>query len=431
MMEHPYLLILRQENVPALGCTEPAAAALAVAKAREALGRPVESLRLLVSGNVLKNAMGVGIPGSQQQGLKAAAALALAGGRSADGLEVLKSLTVAQKDEARRIMQTGIIQIMLAPQPEALYIRAECAGGGEQAAAVILREHSQIHRVERNGTVLWEAGNSPPESDGAPDHSALELSEIWSFVHSVPCGQLEFLRSGIAMNQAIAREGLRRRYGLGLGRMLYGKADKTRDAAALAVAQAVSAADARMAGCPLPVMSTAGSGNQGIATILPAVFFAQQLGAEEEHVLRAVALSQLVTLYAKQYTGRLSCLCGAANAAAMGTACAAVYLQGGGFDAMERAIQNMAADTAGVICDGAKPGCALKLATGLQSAFRAAALAVDGICVSGSEGIVHQNAGQTIRNIGRLCTEGMNSTDPVILQMMLAKQTVLQGQAGR
>ncbi len=421
-MEHPYLSVLRRENVPALGCTEPAAAALAVAKAREVLGRPVEALRLLVSGNVLKNAMGVGIPGARQQGLKTAAALALAGGRSEDGLEVLKGVTGAQRAEAERIARAGVIQIELASRPETLYIRAECAGGGDSAAAVILREHSRIHRVERGGAVLWESGDSGGETDCGEGECGLELAEIWRFVHSVPFSQLEFLRRGVEMNRAAAREGLRRRYGLGVGRMLYAGAAGTGDAASLAVAQAVSAADARMSGCPLPVMSTAGSGNQGIATILPAAFFAGQLGAEEDKTLRAVALSQLVALCAKQYTGRLSCLCGAANAAAMGTACAAVYLQGGEFDAVERAVLNVAADTAGVICDGAKPGCALKLATGLQSAFRAAALAMDGICVSGSEGIVHRSAEQTIRNIGRLCAEGMGSADPVILQIMLAKQ---------
>ena len=408
-----------------MGCTEPAAAALAVAKAREVLGRPVEGLRLQVSGNVLKNAMGVGIPGTQQQGLKVAAALALAGGKASDGLEVLNGTTDEQRAEAERLLRTDVIQIELASRPETLYIRAECTGGGGSAAAVILHEHSHFHSIERNGAIVWEAQDPSQEADDGPGYGTLELAGIWEFVQNVPCGQLAFLRRGVEMNLAIAQEGLRRRYGLGLGRRLYADAVQAQDAAALAVAQTVAAADARMAGCAMPVMSTAGSGNQGIATILPAVLFARQLGADEDRTLRAVALSQLVTLHSKQYTGRLSCLCGAANAAAMGTACAAVYLQGGGRDAVERAVRNMAADTAGVICDGAKPGCALKLATGLQAAFRAAALAVDGICVSGFEGIVHQDAGQTIRNIGRLCTEGMDPTDPVILQMMLAKQSGL------
>lgn len=424
-MEHPYLLILQRENVPALGCTEPAAAALAVAKAREVLGRPVEALRLLVSGNVLKNAMGVGIPGTQQCGLKTAVALALAGGRSCDGLEVLQGVTDRQKREARQFLQTDLIHIELDPRPEPLYIRAECTGGGDSAAVVILREHDRFHRVERNGIVVLEPQCSDGNPDRGPESDALELSEIWRFIHRVSGEALAFLWRGAEMNRAVAQEGLRRRYGLGVGRRLYAKAASSQDPAALAIAQTVSAADARMAGCPLPVMSTAGSGNQGIATILPVAFFAEQLGKGRDSALRAVALSQLVTLYAKQYTGRLSCLCGAANAAAMGTACAAVYLLGGGFDAAERAIQNMAADTAGIICDGAKSGCALKLATGLQSAFLAADLAISGICVSASEGIVHQEVGQTIRNIGKLCREGMDSTDSVILQMMLEKQAAL------
>lgn len=424
-MEHPYLLILRRENVPALGCTEPAAAALAVAKAREVLGRSVETLRLWASGNVLKNAMGVGIPGTRQYGLRTAAALALAGGRSRDGLEVLRDVTDGQRAAAQRLLCSGVIQIELDPRPEPLYIRAECYGGGESAAAVILREHSRFHRVERNGASILEPRSSGEETDCGPECGALELPEIWRFIQSVPAGALAFLERGIEMNRAVAEEGLRHRYGLGVGRALYAKAAKSQDPAALSTARAAAAADARMAGCPLPVMSTAGSGNQGIATILPVVFYAEQLGAETDRVLHAVALSQLVTLYAKQYTGRLSCLCAAANAAAMGTACAVVYLRGGGVDAAERAIQNVAADTAGIICDGAKSGCALKLATGLRSAFLAADLAMDGICASGFEGIVHQDAGETIRGIGRLCKEGMCSADPVILRMMLENQAAL------
>lgn len=415
--------LLVRENVPSLGCTEPMAIAYASALAVELLGGGCDTLTLYVSPNILKNAMGVSIPGSTLVGGQIAAALAWVAGNPAYGLEVLRDVTPKDEQKARRLLEKGLVRINLADTDKKLYIRAVAAGGGNEGSVVICGQHTHVAERRKNG-VLVSSAESESETE-TPDLPALTLEQIWNFIHDVPARDLEFLQAGIDMNLRAAEEGLRNPYGLQLGRRLLdrqksaGGSDPFLAAAALAAA----AADARMAGCRLPVMTVTGSGNQGIATILPAAVLARRRGADQARTLRAVALCQLVAIEAKQYTGRLSALCGAVNAAAAGVACAAVYLYGGSLGDACRAVQNVAGNVAGLICDGAKSSCSLKIVTGVLAAMQAAMLALHGSAVGGQDGIVSPCAEDTLKNLGRLANQGMQTTDQVILQIMLEKQS--------
>ncbi len=414
--------LLVQENVPSLGCTEPMAIAYASALAVELLDGRCDTLTLYVSPNILKNAMGVGIPGSTLVGGQIAAALAWVAGNPAYGLEVLRDVTPEDEQKARRLLEKGLVRIKLADTGKKLYIRAVAAGGGNEGAVVICDQHTHVAERRKNGVLISEAETVAETESPAP---ALTLEQIWSFIQDVPARELEFLQTGIDMNLRAAEEGLCKPYGLQLGRRLLDrqKSSGGSDPFLTAAALAAAAADARMAGCQLPVMTVTGSGNQGIATILPTAVLARSLGVDHAHTLRAVALCQLVAIEAKQYTGRLSALCGAVNAAAAGVACAAVYLYGGSLRDACRAVQNVAGNVAGLICDGAKSSCSLKIVTGVLAAMQAAMLALHGSAVSGQDGIVSPCAEDTLKNLGRLAIQGMQTTDQVILQIMLEKQS--------
>lgn len=414
--------LLMRENVPSLGCTEPMAIAYASALAVELLDGRCDTLTLYVSPNILKNAMGVGIPGSTLIGGQIAAALAWVAGNPAYGLEVLRDVTPEDEKKARRLLEKGLVQIKLADTDKKLYIRAVAADSENEGSVVICDQHTHIAERWKNG-VLVSSEESESETE-CQDRPMLTLEQIWSFIQDVPTQELEFLQAGIDMNLLVAEEGFRKPYGLQLGRLLLERQKNTGCTAPFfsSAALAAAAADARMAGCQLPVMTVTGSGNQGIATILPVVALARHRNADQAHTLRAVALCQLVAIEVKQYTGRLSALCGAANAAAVGVACAAVYLYGGSLRDACHAVQNVVGNVAGLICDGAKSSCSLKIATGIQAAIQAAMLALNGIHVSGQDGIVSPCVEDTLKNLGRLGNQGMQITDQVILQIMLEKQ---------
>ena len=413
--------LLMRENVPSLGCTEPMAIAYASALALELLDGRCDTLTLYVSPNVLKNAMGVGIPGSELVGGQIAAALAWAAGNPAYGLEVLRDVTPQDEQKARRLLEQGLVRIKLADTGKTLYIRAVAAGGGNEGAVIICDRHTHVAERWKNGILV---SSSEAQAAESPEDPAITLAEIWDFVRNVPARELEFLQAGIDMNLRVAEEGLCRPYGLQLGRQLMDLQKRAggNDPALAAAALAAAAADARMAGCRLPVMTLTGSGNQGIATILPAAALARRLGTDPARTLRAVALCQLATIEAKQSIGRLSALCGAANAAAAGVACAAVYLYGGSLRDACHAVQNVVGNVAGLICDGAKSSCSLKIVTGVVAAMQAAMLALNGSHVGGQDGIVSACAEDTLKNLGRLGNPGMQITDQVILQIMLDKQ---------
>ena len=419
--------IMKREIVCALGCTEPSAVALAVAKARETLGDQPEQVILQVSGNILKNAMSVGIPGTNLKGIEIAAALGCVAGNTEFGLEVLKNVGEEDIAKAQKMLDEGRLTIQLKDCEERLYIEAKCIKGDKSAEAVIEKYHTNIASVCKDDEVIYlkkastDSSNTEKASTDATEAYNLTLRRIWDFVMGCTKEDLSFLEEVITVNCRIADVGLEGEYGMGVGKRLRDRAVRTgeKDFQTFVVSYVSAAADARMAGCPLPVMATTGSGNQGLTASLPVIAAAHWKKVDEDTLYRALALSELVTIHVKQYIGKLSALCGCAIAASIGTACGIAYLLGGEYIHMEYAVKNMVADISGLICDGAKAGCALKIATSVAGAIQCAYLALENSQVPERDGIVCADVEETIHNLGNLGNKGMCVTDRVILDMML------------
>ena len=415
--------LLRREVVPATGCTEPGAVALCVAKACEMLGREPRQIRLRLSKNVFKNAMGVGIPGTGMIGLPIAVAMAVTHGQSSRGLEVL-TMSQEQVADAKRWLanHAGQIDISVKESSDKLYI--ECTA--DEAVAVIAKRHTNFIFLRNGDNVLLDHkqglfqeqdNDDNPEED---NRQRLELTArmVYDYATTAPLGELEYMRGTIALNTAASAEGLK---GMGLhtGEILMGQSRG--DVVHTVVARTVAASDARMDGCTLPVFSNSGSGNQGIACTLPPYYYGTLRGCDDETVLRAVTMSHLMSIYIKQGIGRLSALCGIVNAT-MGVSAAFTFLEGGSFDQIGYAMKNMINTIAGMVCDGAKPSCALKMASGLYSAFVCAELAVNGHVVDSTDGLSECDVDCSIHNLGRLGKDGMNQTDDMILDIMTHKK---------
>ena len=426
--------LVKKEVKPALGCTEPAAVSLAVARSCEALKnagyKEIESIKVEVSANILKNGMGVGIPGTGMVGLRIAAALGATCGKSVYGLEVLKDLGSNSIDEAKDLDNRNRISILLAQTPKKLYIKATVVSDGHSAATVIEDSHDNISSVKLDGEELMQKsandGNSP-ESLHAGDKSTreynLSVKEIVDFAENAPLGEIEFILESVTLNKALAAEGLRGNYGLNVRRTIMEnmKGNLLGDSL-LTYAMAVTAAasDARMDGCVLPAMSNSGSGNQGITATLPVIAFAEKQNVDNEKLARALILSHLVAIHIKGYLGKLSALCGCVIAST-GSSCGIVYLRGGGYREICNAIKNMVGNITGMVCDGAKEGCALKVASGVSSAIQSALLAMKEICVDSHDGIIDTSIEKTIENLGLIGSKGMSGADRMILDIMVNK----------
>ena len=435
------LELLHREVKPALGCTEPIAVALAVAKACS-LHRPLRpsQIRVQVSANILKNAMGVGIPGTGMVGLNIAVALAMECGNPDYGLEVLKDLTPADVEKAKAYASEGRVKISLANTPKKLYIDAECLYGPvetpeHRSKAIIQDDHDAIVFVSKDYEVLLDnmssaAGEAAAASgQEAASHKTtldyhLDMRKIFDFAtKEARLEDIAFLLDAARMNRALAEEGLARPYGLQVGRTIqdnihrnvFGKGLLTH-----CMAMTAAASDARMAGCTLPAMSNSGSGNQGITVTMPVVAAAEQFGSSEEQLIRALTLSHLTAIHIKGYLGKLSALCGCV-VASTGSACGIVWLSGGSFEQVCSAIKNMIGNITGMVCDGAKVGCALKVASGVSSAVQSAVLALDNHCVTGNDGIIEDDVEKSIRNLGTIGSKGMQVTDEMILNIMVCK----------
>lgn len=422
-----FINLLKAEVVPALGCTEPIAVALAVAKAREALGETPISVQLFLSPNVFKNGMGVGIPGTGMTGLYIASALGAIYGKSKDSLELLTGITNEVVDRAKTIVDENKISIEIRDGKQKLYVEAICYGSnGHSAKAVIAKRHANIILVEKNGEVIEDnrTQHTIIADEKEKDDVSLTIDEIFNFITTVPAADIEFMLKTVELNNTIAQEGLSRPYGLGVGRRLKGYVEKGVLAGGLinnAMYLTAAASDARMSGCTLPVMSNSGSGNQGITATLPVYSVAQHIKADEETLIRALALSHLVAIHIKSYLGRLSALCGCV-VAATGAGCGVSFLMGGGLNETVYTIKNMVGNITGMVCDGAKEGCALKVSTGVSAAIQSALLALDGSVISANDGIIEQDIEKTIRNLGKIGSEGMNQTDEQILDIMVSKE---------
>ncbi|MDE6006264.1 MAG: L-serine ammonia-lyase, iron-sulfur-dependent, subunit alpha [Muribaculaceae bacterium] len=416
--------LIKREVVPAIGCTEPVAVALCVAKATEILGKLPEEITLRLSGNIIKNAMGVGIPGTGMIGLPIAVALGAICGKSEYGLEVLRDVNPSAIEKGKNMIEEGRIKILHHKTPPCnLYIEVDVTAGDETARAVISGAHTRFVALEKNGKSLEREATGAEEKAENNDSVRLDMKMVYDFAMNVPLQDIEFLLEAGWMNRDAARLALREDYGHGLGKVirdqgLYFFGD-TPIRHLLAMTSA--ACDARMGGATVPVMSNSGSGNQGITATLPVVCYAEEVGASDEQLARALALSSLTSIYIKQSLGRLSALCGCV-VASTGASAGLIHLMGGGYHEVCSAIKNMVANLTGMICDGAKPACAMKITSGVSTALLSALLAMNGKCVTSQEGIISDDIDTTIHNLTSIGREAMTETDHLVLDIMVNKE---------
>lgn len=425
------IALIKQEVIPAIGCTEPIAVALCVAKATEILGCKPHRIEAHLSANILKNAMGVGIPGTGMIGLPIAIALGALIGKSEYGLEVLKECTPDAVEAGKRMIADEAISIKLKEGiTEKLYIEITAFGATtaasscpQTATAIIAGGHTNFIYLSHNGEVLLDAPlKSTAEQNG--NKTALTLKKVYDFATTAPLEEIEFILESQRLNKAAAETSFKGRYGHQLGRTLK---ESTREMSILGnntfskiLSYTTAACDARMAGVMVPVMSNSGSGNQGITATLPITIYAEENNKSREELIRALTLSHLTVIYIKQSLGRLSALCGCV-VAATGSSCGITYLMGGGYNQISFAVQNMIATLTGMVCDGAKPSCSLKIASGVSTSLLSAILAMEEKCVSSVEGIIDNDVDKSILNLTRIGSESMNETDHTVLDIMTHK----------
>ena len=419
------IALIKREVVPAIGCTEPAAVALCTAYATEALGVRPERIDVSLSANMLKNAMGVGIPGTGMTGLPIAVALGALVGKSAYSLEVLKDVSPEAVEEAKAWLAAHPLHIGLtADSDEVLYIEVRCVAGERSSRAVIARDHTRLVYLEGpdGPQVDRRAQLGRQEEEAAED--GLTLRRVYEFATTAPLADIEFINESRRLNEAAAEAALKGNYGHELGKTLsrpLGKGIMGDSIFSHIISATSCACDARMAGAKIPVMSNSGSGNQGIAATLPVVVFARENHNTEEELTRALVLSHLTAIYIKQSLGKLSCLCGCV-VASTGSSCGMTYLMGGGYDQVAASVKNMIANLAGMVCDGAKPSCALKVSSGVSTAVLSAMLAVQNHSVSSVEGLIEDDVDRCIHNLTRLGSVGMRETDKMVLDIMTHKK---------
>ncbi|MCQ2287490.1 MAG: L-serine ammonia-lyase, iron-sulfur-dependent, subunit alpha [Muribaculaceae bacterium] len=419
------IALIKREVVPAIGCTEPMAVSLCVARATEVLGTIPERIEVLLSANMLKNAMGVGIPGTGMVGLPIAVALGALIGKSEYGLEVLRDVNPAAVEQGKQYLEKVNPRIGLKENcPDKLYIEINAHAGDAQATAVIAREHTHFIRVSRGDEVLLDKPLGKAE-DGV-EEKELDLRTVYDFATTSPLEELEFIKEARRLNENAAREALKGNYGHSLGKTLSRPLGRgiMGDSIFSHILSATSAAcDARMAGAPIPVMSNSGSGNQGISCTMPVVVYAEENHNTDEELTRALILSHLTAIYIKQSLGKLSALCGCV-VSSTGSACGITYLMGGNYDQVAYSVKNMIANLAGMVCDGAKPSCALKVSSGVSTAVLSAMLAIQNRYVTSAEGLIEDDVDRCIHNLTRVGGDGMNETDRTVLDIMTHKGCV-------
>ena len=426
-----YIKLIKMEVVPAQGCTEPISVALAAALARSHLPAPasITAIHVLVSPNLMKNGMGVGIPGVGMTGLPIAAAAGVCGGNPDAQLEVLKGMTPETARQARAMLDAGIVRIGIKPVDQALYVECEVGNDRDKVTVIIENEHTNITSIRHNDRILFTADHDDPLRRWETERlhrlaQTTGIKEIWTFADRAPLSAIDFIRSAAELNVRIAQAGLDGEFGLRIGITMARNEQRgilMRDLMSEVIKRSAAASDARMDGCELPAMTNSGSGNQGIAATLPVVVAAEFFHSTEEQLLRALILSHFAAIHIKAHVDRLSALC-AVSVAAMGASCGMVYLMGGNERQGESAILNMIGDVVGVICDGAKTGCSLKVSSCVGAAVKAALLAMDDIRITAEQGIIDEEVEKVIGNLGYLVTEGLKDADRAILHIMTSKQ---------
>ena len=418
------IALMHSQVLPALGCTEPMAVALCVAKSKELLGFLPDKINVQLSANVLKNAMGVGIPGTGMVGLPIAIALGAIVGRSELGLEVLKDVDKDALERGKSYISEDRISIGLKEDADdKLYIKVLCERGGHEAEAVIKGSHNNFVYLRRDNDVLLNVSHTTAIVDNMLEVN-LNLRKVYDFATETDIEDLRFILDAKRMNEEAAEDGLRENFGHRLGKTMcspLGKGIMGDSIFSKILSRTSCACDARMAGAMIPVMSNSGSGNQGICTTMPVVVFAEENHNTEEETIRALIISNLTAIYIKQYLGTLSALCGCV-VASTGSSCGITYLMGGNYEQISFAVKNMIANLTGMICDGAKPSCALKLTTGVSTAVMSAMLAIQNKHVTSAEGIIDEDVDQSIRNLIEIGRCGMDVTDKYVLNIMTTKR---------
>ena len=423
------IALIHQEVVPAMGCTEPMAVSLCVARATEALGCRPDRIEVQLSANMLKNAMGVGIPGTGMVGLPIAIALGALIGKSEYQLEVLRDVTPEAVALGRQYMAEHPAQIILKdPAPDKLYIEVTVHAGTSSATAIIAHDHTHYIYIAREAegqpqVLLDEPLCEDTESDDQREE--LNLRTVYDFATTSPLEELTFINEARRLNENAAGEALKGNYGHALGKTLsrpLGRGIMGDSMFSHILSATSSACDARMAGAMIPVMSNSGSGNQGIAATMPVVVFGEENHNTEEEITRALILSHLTAIYIKQSLGKLSALCGCV-VASTGSSCGITYLMGGGYEQVAYSVKNMIANLAGMVCDGAKPSCALKVSSGVSTAVLSAMLAIQNRHVTSVEGLIEDDVDRCIHNLTRIGSDGMNETDRMVLDIMTHKKS--------
>lgn len=420
------IALVQREVVPAIGCTEPIAVSLCVAKAAETLGCLPDHISLYLSANILKNAMGVGIPGTGMIGLPIAIALGALIGKSEYQLEVLKNCSPEAVERGKHYIDEKRICISLKENiTEKLYIEAVCESMGHRSTVIIAGGHTNFVYIARDTEILLDKRqNAQTEND--VHEVELCMRKVYDFAMTTPLEEIDFILEAMRLNKSAAEYSLTHgSFGHGIGRMMQSEQERQIMGDSIyshIVSYTAAACDARMGGAMIPVMSNSGSGNQGITATLPVVVYAEEKKASHEQLVRALMLSHLTVIYIKQSLGRLSALCGCV-VAATGSACGITYLMGGGYDEIVYAVKNMVANLTGMLCDGAKPSCAIKLATGVSTAVFSAMMAMQQRVVTSVEGIIDDDIDKCIQNMTRIGSSGMNETDRVVLDIMTHKSS--------
>lgn len=419
------IALINKEVVPAIGCTEPMAVALCVARAAEELGCRPEHIEVLLSGNIMKNAMGVGIPGTGMIGLPIAVALGALIGKSSYQLEVLKDLTPESLEEGKVYMAEKRINIGLKEGiDEKLYVEVICEGNGKKAMAIISGSHTNIVYAGSYPRPEKACSNSSQGEENNDEDIQLDMRMVYDFATTAPLDEISFILKTRDYNIHAAEEAIKGNYGHNLGKTIdrplsqgiFGKTIFSH-----IIAKTASACDARMGGAMIPVMSNSGSGNQGICATNPVAVYAVENENTEEELIRALTMSHLTAIYIKQSLGKLSALCGCV-VASIGSSCGITYLMGGDYEHICHSVKNMIANLTGMICDGAKPSCALKISSGVSTAILSALLSMEGKCVTSAEGIIDNDVDKSIHNLTSIGADAMRTTDDMVLNIMSSKE---------
>ena len=422
-IEECILTTVKQEVVPALGCTEPISLALASAIARQYLGKLPDRIEAKVSPNLMKNGMGVTVPGTGTQGLSMAAAIGAIGGDPKDGLEVLKQITPEQVEQAKAMLNAGKVSVSIFETEHILYSEAALFAGNESVRVRIAAHHTNVIYIEKNDQTIFSKPCAVETDNLNEIFTALSAKDIFDFSMTVATEKIAFINDAAKLNCALSQEGLRTDYGLHIGRTLQkqiGKGLLSDDLLNRIVIETTAASDARMGGANLPAMSNSGSGNQGITATLPVIVVARHIKATEEQQTHALFLAHLMAIYIHSKLPKLSALC-AVTTAAMGSCAGVAWLLTHKFEPISMAISSMIGDISGIICDGAANSCAMKVSTSVTSAYKSVLMALDDMQVTGDEGIVEHNIDRSINNLCNIASRSMQYTDRQVIEIMVSK----------